>query len=343
MKNLILIIILALSFNSAYITKASAVSFSDGNLGNQIYPTPGLFNGLVEIYNQLIKKTKDTIQTNMDKLTRPATKLLSTMAVVYLLVSVGRSLLVGEYLLKDSVIKVGLMLILTGLLNFKYYNMYVIQNLEVVFNGIPSLLSSNGGGSAIENVINQTSIIAEQIWTVVSGLGWMDGKIIGYAMGILAIFALALLTGVVVINVLFATIKFYLVLSLSSIFILLFFFKFTRSFAMGAVQVVMGAIINLILLSMFLNLFGGVVAGLLRFDGVDFFASCMSIVLISCVGVYLVGVVNEIAQIITAQTIRTGGNMASAGGQIGKLGSSISNAFKPPVSPVKKTGFVKGK
>jgi hypothetical protein len=240
------------------------------------------------------------------------------MATIYIVVMGARSFLSGGQFLSSMVEKMFLFIILSALLQFSWYDKYILANLENLFNNLPTLFGS-GGGDIISNIISQTSSLAYDVWKAIGNIGW-GLKVISMIAGAFAVGALTSLTLVVLINVLILTVEFYFVLSISSILILLFFFKFTRSLSMGAVQIVFGAILKVTLLSLFLNLFGVIITEALVFDGEgEFFASCMGIVLISAIGIVLIKVVNDIANRIT------GGVGQMAGANLPHMGNMIKN------------------
>ena len=136
---------------------------SGSSIGSPINVEKGFFDPLVQIYNKLIQLTKNTIDSNMKEVVRSATKLLATMAFVAWIVIVLKSWITGSYFFSELTIKTGLFLGLAILLNFNWYNKYILSNLEALFNNLPTVFNG-GGGSVIANIINQTSSIANKIW-----------------------------------------------------------------------------------------------------------------------------------------------------------------------------------
>ncbi len=291
---------LLIGFSVLNLSLVSTTAYS-AELGSVIeVKEPGFFDPLIEIYNKIINLTKSVIEKNMKKVVKSANRLLATMAGGYIIIMGARSLLNGSPFLSETTQKMFLFLVIASLLNFKWFDFYILKNLENLFNNLPSLFSS-GGGDAISNIVNQTSDLSSIMWTAYSSISWTSFIMtIGAIIGILA---LSLLTLIVLINVLILTVEFYVVLSLSSIWLLLFFFKFTRSLAMGAVQVVYCSIIKITLLSVFLSMFGGIIKEALVFnDENEFFASCMGVVVLSFVAIILLKIVNEIANRIAGGT-----------------------------------------
>jgi hypothetical protein len=322
MKKLVFSILLAFSLVSISTTSLmSAPSWgSSSNIGGEInVPKAGMFDPLIQIYNKIIVLVKKAVESNMKKVVKSATQLLGTMAGAYIIVMGARSFLSGSQFLSSVMEKMFGFLCLLALLQFSWYDKYILSNLENLFNNLPTLFNSGGGGDVITNIISQTSSLTNKVWTAIGNIGW-GLKVISIIAGAFAIGALTSLTLVVLINVLILTVEFYFVLSISSILILLFFFKFTRSLSMGAVQIVFGAILKVTLLSLFLNLFGGIIEEALVFDGErEFFASCMGIILISAIGIVLIKVVNDIANRIT------GGVGQMAGANMPHMGNMIKN------------------
>lgn len=325
MKNFLLSSLIIISLTSISSNNLFAWGLGDGfgsgsSIGGEITipDGAGMFDPLIQIYNKLIVLVKKAVESNMKQVVKSANILLSTMATSYIIVMGTRSFLTGSQFLSSSMEKMFGFLCLLALLQFDYYDKYILANLEVLFNGLPTLFGS-GGGDIITNIIIETSSLVGKIWKTASSLPlWAMGM--GYVMSFISMTALASLTLVVLINVLILTVEFYFVLSISSILILLFFFKFTRSLSMGAVQIVFGAILKVTLLSLFLSMFGGIIREALVFDGEgEFFASCMGVVLISTVGIILIKVVNEIANRIT------GGVGQMAGANVPHLGNLAKN------------------
>jgi hypothetical protein len=274
-----------------------------------------LFDSLISIYNKLIDLTKKTIANNMRAVVKTSMALLTSMASLYIVVMGARSFITGSPFLTLFVEKMFLFIVLSALLQFDWYDKYILKNLENLFSNLP-VLFNNGSGSVVENIIAQTSMISDKIWVKLAKLGW-GLRIIATIVGFGAMFLLVSLTMVVLVNVLLISVEFYFVLSLSSIFILLFFFKFTRSLSLGAINVIFSAIVKITFLSFFLNIYGDLIAQSLTFqeDG-DFFSACMGIILVASVGIILIKVVNDIAN-------RVSGGM---GGLIGKnIMQSIRN------------------
>lgn len=288
----------------------------------------GFFDSLVNIYNQLIDVTKDTISQNMSKVVKVASKILMTMATFWIIITSIRNVVSGGQILTDFFNKMALMVILLALLQYKYYDHFVVHNLEILFNNLPTLFTSGDGNNVITNTINQTSKIANDIWDIAENKTWIS-SMFAYIMGGIAVFSLCILTGVVIINVLFATVKFYIVLSMSSILIICYFFQFTRNFTIGGVKVVLGAIINITLLSIFLSLFGKIIQHSLHFDKQSsFFGSCVSVIILSFVGYKLVDVIKEIAITMTAEMIAGGGKTGSLIANVGRVASVGKEAGK---------------
>ncbi|MDR0484228.1 MAG: type IV secretion system protein [Alphaproteobacteria bacterium] len=310
------------SFLIAFSLMASPVmsaSWGGNAIGDPItVKEKGLFDPLISIYNNLIDLTKNSIEKNMKKVIKSANILLSTMATLYIIFMGGRSLMTGSHFLSDFIQKMFLFLILSALLSFQWYDKYVLSNIETLFNNLPTLFS-NGGGDIISNIVEQNSKSAKEIWDKASNIGF-GLNIISWFIGFIAILALTTLTLVVLANILILTVEFYFVLSLSSILILLCFFKFTRNLTVGATQIVIGAILKITCLSLFLSLFAGVVRSALVFkDMGDFFSSCMGVVLVSFIGIVLIKIVNDIANRIS------GGLGQLAGANLPHLGNLMKN------------------
>ncbi len=321
MKKLVFSILLAFSLVGISASNLmSAPSWgSSSNIGGEIsVPKAGMFDPLIQIYNKLIKLTKKAVESNMKQVVRSASILLATMAGAYIVVMGARSFLSGSLFLSSTMEKMFGFLCLLALLQFSWYDKYILSNLENLFNNLPTVFNG-GGGDVITNIIFQTSSLANKIWKAIGEIGW-GLKVISIIAGAFALGALTSLTIVVLVNVLILTFEFYFVLSISSILILLFFFKFTRSLSMGAVQIVFGAILKVTLLSLFLSLFGVIITEALIFDGEsEFFASCMGIILISAIGIVLIKIVNDIANRIT------GGVGQMAGANMPHMGNMLKN------------------
>lgn len=256
-------------------------------------PDVGMFDDLIGIYNELIALTKLSIQDNMKKIVNSARLLLGTMATLWIIVVGAKSMIAGSYFFNDLMLKMFVFLLLWALLNFNWYDQYIVKNLELLFTNLPTLFSSSGG-DVISNIINQTSMLSGEIWKGVEELGWR--AIFGVVIALIAMISLVLLSVVIVMNVLIISVEFYFVLSLSSLLILLYFFKFTRNFSIQALNVSLGAIGKLTMLSMFLSIFGGVISNALKFDNQDdFFSACIGVILICSVGMVLIKLVNDIS------------------------------------------------
>ncbi len=82
---------------------------------------------------------------------------------------------------------------------------------------------------------------------------------------------------------------------------------------LGAVQVVAGAILNITLLSVFLNMYGEIFTSLVNIHGNSAeqgTMGLMTVVILSSVGIFIVGTISEVAQAITGSGLTSAGSGA---------------------------------
>lgn len=276
-----------------------------------------IYSPIVALYDNLIDVVKTTMKAKVKDLEKGAIDLLTAMAVAYLVFRIAKSYIKDEPFRSDVFEKIVLFVVLATFLQFKYFEEYTLEPLELLFNNLPSIFSSSSSSysSSISNVLSQSGELVSGIWATLEYNNIFSvGKILIMAIPVvLATISVISLTLVIILNVLLATLKFYLVLTLSSLFILLSFFKFTRQYMLGAVQVVAGAILNITLLSVFLNMYGEIFTSLVNIHGNSAeqgTMGLMTVVILSSVGIFIVGTISEVAQAITGSGLTSAGSGA---------------------------------
>ncbi len=297
MKYLLVVIILGLSQLSQAYAKETAI------IDNPYNPNISWSTSLSDMYEKVVNELKKIIKNNFEIIQNSLLKLLSSLAVLWILFVGFRGFIKGSPILSDSTIKMSLFLVLSSLLNFKYFDMYVVKNLESLFEGLPQMFSSIDSNNLINTILNTSSQAIQDILSIIASsslISMIDNIIIG-GLSIASILSLCI---IVILNAILNTLKFYVVLSLGGIFILLAFFNFTRKYSIGAIQVVLGAIFNMLLLSVFLNIYNQIFINILKTSkSADFISNAMIVIVMNICAIYFIKALSEISSTIVGSSI----------------------------------------
>lgn len=256
---------------------------------------------LASIYNQLINAAKNNIVKIMNKLQKPVSALLASFMTFWLIIMATRSIITGNSIRDALLSKLGLFIGLSIFLQFNYFSTYIVANAENLFDNLPTYITTLGGGSnnLLQNILSSSETTIKTIGNILIDASFSFGYILSLIGGILALISIIVVTIKVICTSLVATIKFYLVLSLSSIWILLFFFKATRTMAMQAINIIIECICQMCLLVAVLGLSSNIFIKLLddlsKASPTNILGAFIGIMIVSAVDILLIDEANKLA------------------------------------------------
>ncbi|UQY79977.1 TrbL/VirB6 family protein [Candidatus Hepatincola sp. Av] len=261
---------------------------------------------LGNMYQDIIDVIKGQIKENFEVVSKDAVSLLGSLAVLWIVVLSGRNFIQGRTIINDFSIKMSCFVGLTALLQFNIYEKYIVENLEILFNDLPTMFSSIDGNNVIEKVLTQAGDIVDKILAYLNSSSWLNilGDLIICAITIISVIAFTL---VVVLNVLSNTVKFYLILSLGSVFILLSFFDFTRKFTVGAFSLVASSIFNMLLLTVFLKIYSEVILNQMNLvTKEDVITKAFILIAFNVASIFFINTLSEISTMVVGTAISSG-------------------------------------
>lgn len=305
MKVFLIVLVFFISFSSSYAYAGFNPIAGRGITSTIAEPKNNITKGLVIFYNQLITQFKKIITNITRKVQDPLLDLLTVFASGSIAFIVGKSFITGESLNQNLTFKLILFLALASLLMVDVFKSAILDNLLILFDNLPTIFSNTQDGNVVENIVAQTGSMIDTIKQQADNAGWGWG-LIDKICATIAIAAITSMLIIVILNILECSFYFYITVGLGSIFILLFFFKETRNYSMGAVNLVVASILNVTILSFFLLIIGQIINGLLIYSDVfDLITNCISIIVICVLGDVLILRIKTITQTITAQGITT--------------------------------------
>lgn len=261
--------------------------------------------GYAYLFKAIDEALKNTVKEYFDVFTKIVTKFLNSFMILYLIIMGGKTLALGQKLFSNVVSKAILFVFLSSLLSYGNFSKYVFDIAESLYINMPTLVTvgANNMSNIFDNLITQIFKLQVAIWDE-AFKGWLMTADIIYAF--LAIICLFILGVVVLIMALIIEVRFYLVMSLSSIWILCFFFQFSRSWGIGAIKSIVGSILTMTLLCAFLSMYSEVImntfTGEQTFNPAGYLLTCG----FSLVGIFLISQVGSIAQELVGTAISTG-------------------------------------
>lgn len=303
-------------------SKAEASGYTSGVLEVNKDST---LSPLASIYNQLINAAKNNIVKVMNKLKKPVSVLLASFMTFWLIIMATRSIITGNSIRDALLSKLGLFIGLSIFLQFNYFSTYIVANAENLFDNLPTYITTLGGGSnnLLQNILSSSETTIKTIGNILIDASFSFGYILSLIGGILALVSIIVVTIKVICTSLVATIKFYLVLSLSSIWILLFFFKATRTMAMQAINIIIECICQMCLLVAVLGLSSNIFIKLLddlsKASPTNILGAFIGIMIVSAVDILLIDEANKLAG-----KIASSGSLSSSSELLKAVASNFS-------------------
>lgn len=301
MRKVLVIIFFLLIFNCHSMYASTTLTSSGENI---TWAT-----SLGDLYQDIVDMIKQQIRDNFETVSKDAVSLLGSMAVIWIVIHFGRNFLQGRAIITEFSIKIFVFLGLSALLQFSVYEKYVIDNLEILFNDLPTMFSGIDGDNVIEKVLTQSGNVVDIILDYISNSSWMS-VLADLFICLITIISIIAFTLVVVLNVLSNTIKFYLILGLGSIFILLAFFDFTRKFSVGAFSMIVASIFNMLLLAVFLEIYSEVILSQVQLvSREDVITKAFILIVFNIASIFFINTLSEISNMVVGTAISSGRNV----------------------------------
>lgn len=322
MLKVVLVFIIVMCFSMVNSRSAYAVTTYSSSSGTDV----NWATSLGKMYQDIIDVVKKQIKDNFEVVSKDAISLLGSMSVIWIVVHLGRGFLQGKAIITEFSVKIFIIVGLSALLQFSVYEKYIIDNLEILFNDLPTMFSSVDGNNIIEKVLTQSGDVVDKILAYINSSSWLSvlGDLVICLVTILSVMAFTL---VVVLNVLANTVKFYLILGLGSIFILLAFFDFTRKFSVGAFSMVAASIFNMLLLTVFLKIYSEVILNQVQLiSREEVITRAFILIVFNVASIFFMTTLSEISNMVVGTAISSGRSVL-ANSSIAKMSTSLVKMF----------------